>query len=80
MFDVNGTVTTNKAESVKNVYTLTFDKLISGASTNNILVTKFGSASTITVQTPSEAGLSSTPFSGRYRVKCVDKNGVESFS
>jgi len=34
----------------------------------------------INAEGPSVAGLSSTPISGKFKFKCIDKDGFESFS
>jgi hypothetical protein len=80
MFDAADLVTLDPALTVKNVYTVHIKKLISGPSTNNILVAKTTTTSTITVELPSEVQLSSTPLSGSYSIKCVDSEAFESTS
>jgi hypothetical protein len=78
MYDANDTVTTSTTDRVKNVYTVTLRKLIGPTPTITAAtaVKKTASSSqTITVDVPSTVQLSSNPLDGKYRVKCVDKNG-----
>ena len=79
-YDVNGTETTNQTEAVQSVYYITVRKLINGPSVSNILVIKTTTLATITVDLPSVVGLSATPLSGKYRIKCVAADGTESYS
>jgi hypothetical protein len=80
MYDADGVVTTDDDLSVKRVYHLILRRLRDSASTTNILVAKTTSTATITALPPSQVQLSSKPLSGKYKIKCVDKDGFESFS
>jgi hypothetical protein len=80
MYDSAGNETTNKDDSVKNVYHLMMDVQRTTPTTSNILVVKSGTASTIKAEVPTVVGLSSPPLSGDYRFKCTDSHGVVSYS
>jgi len=79
MYDSNGNVTTNAADSVKNVYTVQLRGL-RGPTPTTVSATAVKSTAsspmTITVDTPSAdtpgTQLSSNPLRGKYRVKCVN--------
>lgn len=80
MYDVDGNETTTKSDATKYVYNVTTKKLLNGASVNTVYVSKTTTASSITVEVPNEVQMSETPLSGKFRVKCKDKNGAESYS
>lgn len=80
MYDVNGTETESKSDATKFVYNVTTKKLIEGSSLNTVYVSKTTTKSTIKVEMPTEVQTSQTPLSGKFRVKCIDKDGFESYS
>jgi len=80
MYDDQDVITLDPALTVKNVITVELMRLITGPSTNNILIAKTSTASTITVELPSEVQLSSTPLNGKYQIKCLDADGFTSLS
>lgn len=80
MYDVNGTETTNATNATSYVYYVTLQKLIDGMSVTSISVVKASTSSTITVDLPTDVQLSATPLGGKYRIKCVDHEGYESYS
>jgi hypothetical protein len=48
-YNSSGNITTNGTQWTKSVYNITLKKLISGKSNSNMIVTKTGTASTITI-------------------------------
>jgi hypothetical protein len=80
MYDASDAEVTVMADAVKVVYEVSARKLINGPSTSMILVAKTSTNASISVETPSQVQLSSPPLSGSFKIKCVDKNGIESFS
>ena len=79
-YDETGAETEDESLAVQSVYYITVRKLISGPSVSNILVIKTSTTATITVDLPQVVGLSATPLSGSYRIKCVAADGTESYS
>jgi hypothetical protein len=80
MYLANGTETTSKSDATKFVYNVTTWKLINGVSLDTVFVSKTSTTADITVEIPTEVQTSQTPLSGKFRVKCVDKDGFESYS
>lgn len=80
MFDAAGNVTTTAADSVKNVYTMKISRLRGSVGSNKVIAAKTTTTSQITVETPSTAGQSSPPLSGKFKIKCIDADGFESFT
>ena len=80
MYDADGAVTTEAADSVKNVYDLKMTKLIASESVTKIYVAKTTTSATISIEYPSEVQLSTAPISGSFVVRCVDEAGLESSS
>lgn len=70
MYDVNNIVTTSSKLGVKYVYTVNVGKSIPSASTNNILVQKVSTKSTITIGLPVNVQLSSPPLKGSFKITC----------
>jgi hypothetical protein len=62
------------------VYNVTLMKLIDGKSVQSVFVSKTTTKSTIKVELPLKVQVSSKPISGKFRVKCRDSLGQESFS
>jgi hypothetical protein len=54
--------------------------LITGTTVSSISVVKITTKSTIQVDLPSEVQVSSIPLDGKFRVKCIDHEGYESYS
>ena len=79
-YDVNGTETLNQTEAVSSMYYITLSRLISSLSASSISVVKTTTKATITVDLPAAVQESALPFTGYYRIKCVDPQGYESFS
>jgi hypothetical protein len=77
-YNSSGNITTNATQWTKSVYNITLKKLISGKSNSNMIVTKTGTSSTITIA-PSVV-VSGTPLSGKMRFKCLDNRGYTSYS
>ena len=80
MYDANGAETTNATASVKNVYRMQVRKLLGSLSSSKILVARTSTLSTVTALGPSDVQVSSKPLGGRFRIKCVSKGGVESYT
>jgi len=55
-------------------------KLINGPSVSSIQAIAATTAATITVELPSDVGLSAPPLSGNFRIKCVSPDGTISYS
>jgi hypothetical protein len=80
MFDSNGTETTNTTNATSYVYYVTLKKLIDGMSVTSISVVKASTQSTIKVDLPTDVQLSAAPLDGKFRIKCIDHEGYESYS
>ena len=80
IYDADGNETTSTSDAAKYVYNITTKKMINGTSLNTVYVSKTTTAATITVEMPTEVQTSQQPLSGSFRVKCVDKDGFESYS
>jgi hypothetical protein len=74
-YDADSKETTDDAATVKRVYYITVKKLIPSESVSSIMVAKTSTTSTITVEVPSAVMLSSPPMSGKFKIKCTNKNG-----
>jgi hypothetical protein len=79
-YDVDGNVTTVEANATKMEYNVTLQKLIDGASVKSVFVSKTTTKATMKVELPATVQTSSTPVSGKFRVKCVDAKGAVSYS
>jgi hypothetical protein len=77
-YNAAGNVTTNLTECTKSIYNITLTKFIVGKSNSNMMVTKTGTTSTITIQ-PSVVE-SGAPLRGKFRFKCIDDRGYMSYS
>lgn len=75
MKSATGDVVATELEATKLEYEITLKKLISGTSTNSIKFMPQESKAKVTVEYPETVGKSSPPLSGKYKVKCVDKDG-----
>jgi hypothetical protein len=54
--------------------------MISGESTNTILAVPQTTTSTIDIALPSEMVVSNLPVSGCFKIKCVNADGIESYT
>lgn len=54
--------------------------MIDSESTSSIIVAKTTTKSSVVAEAPSKVMLSSTPFGGKYKIKCTSKTGAISFS
>jgi hypothetical protein len=79
-YDLNGDVTIIESEATTSIYEIKVLRLISSASVLSISVVKTTTAATITIDLPADVQLSGAPISGKYRIKCVDPEGFESFT
>jgi len=74
LYDSNDKETTDSGAATKRVYIIELKKLINGVSTSSILFSKLKTKAQVKIELPSEVRQSSPPMSGKYKVKCVDKN------
>ena len=82
-YDAQGIVLPDDADQslvAENEYTISLDKLITGASTSAIEVVKTTTTSTVVVSLPADVQLSSTPMSGNFKIKCVYPDGSFMFT
>jgi len=81
MFDASGAATTKRKESVKNVYEIKTLKFINGASIKKMYVAQATTNANMQIEYPADTGrLSTKPITGQFRIKCVDKEGMISYS
>ena len=80
MKNAAGDVVADILEATKLEYEITLKKLISGTSTNSIKFMPQESKAEVTVEYAETVGKSSPPLSGKYKVKCVDKDGKVSMT
>jgi len=81
IYDVNGTVVDEDSEDVYMYsYNITLTKMINGVTTTTILAVPQTTTSTITIGLPSDVVTSNLPLSGGFKIKCVNADGVESFT
>jgi len=81
IYDVNGTVVDEESEDVYMYsYNITLTKMINGVTTTTILAVPQTTTSTITIGLPSDVVTSNLPLSGGFKIKCVNADGVESFT
>lgn len=77
MFDIDDVVTTSLTTSVRNVYTITLNKAITGFTTNSIKATTSGTTTaTVTVGYPTAVQVSSAPLRGNFTIKCYNSDGT----
>jgi len=77
MYMANGTNTTNATLGTTHVFHITLQKLINGVSAINTLIAKATTA-TVVVDLPDTVQKSSPPISGKFRIRCIDGNGLYS--
>lgn len=74
IYDANGNEITDNNAAHKYVYTIKVIKMLPGLSTSSITWAKLLSTATAKIELPTDVQVSGTPMSGKFKVKCVDKN------
>jgi hypothetical protein len=80
MFDIDGTLTENSTEAITYVYEVTLRHLIWGKTVSNINIVTISTEATIEFDLPEDVQLSGNPLSGKFKIKCTDSEGYESYS
>ena len=75
-YDVSGNPTTNPANVVQSVFTLSCSKSITGVSTNQITIKKVTTKSVIVALPPSKVQTSSPPMTGAFKINCIMPDGT----
>ena len=76
MYDADGAVTYNSRNVTKAIYSITVQRSVNSATTNQINIQKISTSSVITVILPKDIQLSNPIMTGSFRIKCaLDKEG-----
>jgi hypothetical protein len=78
MYDAEDAETSDKALTVKAVFEIKLDRLITGVSADAITVAKASSKSEITIE--HNVVVSGAPISGSFKVRCINEFGEFSLS
>ena len=79
-YDVSGNPTTNPANVVQSVFTLSCSKSITGVSTNQITIKKVTTKSVIVALPPSKVQTSSPPMTGAFKINCIMPDGTSNIT
>ena len=71
MYDADGAVTYNSRNVTKAIYSITVQRSVNSATTNQINIQKISTSSVITVILPKDIQLSNPIMTGSFRIKCA---------
>lgn len=81
IYDIDDNVVDSDSELMyKYSYNITMQKMIDQESTSTILAVPQTTTSQIDIGLPADVVISNTPLSGAFKIKCVNADGVESFT